>query len=552
MTADLPSTSEFDRWRRTSPFAIVFFVRGTIEQIRIYGQLLATFGLAFLLVRARELAGELIPVAIMLIVAVAVLRYWFFRFRITGDRILIRQGVVRKTALDLPLDRIQAVNIQRSLTDRLLGLVTVSVDTAGSGAVEAVIPSVKRAFADRIRSQVAAARRERLARRAEADPSAEGVAIPPGDERRPSRLEDEALAGEAPEGRPARQLATDDPSHGEVMMKLPPGDMVRIGVRMLGEGPVGVLPLMFLARDPRDLLRYFAGQLGYLEPISREEVPHDLVSDLAELIVRAGFVAAVLAFFAVLGIYGAFKTHFGFRLYRTGAAYRTRAGLFTQHEVVVQSVKVQRVTLSQNLVDRCFRRFRMTVQPVSDDAEVLEVPLIGASMAEGLRTELFGNEGGGLTLLPQSRAMARVSAAFIGALTLKIAAAPALSIPVIVFLFNGPSAGWAQFALIWALVWTLAGAVIALQRWRRWGYVHDDDGIAVRSGFVARKVEAFLFRKVQSATVKQSPPQRLKGLATLEMQLAGESVEVPYIDHRAACRLRDYILYKVESNARWH
>lgn len=544
--AGLRDSSDFSRWRRTSPFAIVFFIRTTVEQIRFYGQLLASLGLAFLIVRARELAGELIPAAILLIIVVAVLRYWFFRFRVTEERILIRQGILKKTALDLPLDRIQAVNVERSLVDRLLGLVKVSVDTAGSGAVEAVIPAVKAAFADRIRAQVAAARRERLARRAEA-----GVAMQPGDERRPSQLADEALAGEAPAVGPARQVAT-DPSHGEVMMKLLPGDTVRIGLRFIGDSAFWVLPIALLLGDPRDLLRYAAGNLGYLEPISRGEVRLEYAADVGDLIFRAGFVAVLAAVWAAFAIYHAFNTWCGFKLYRQGAVYRTRAGLFTQHEVVVQSVKVQQVTLSQNLVDRCFRRFRMTAQPVSDDAEVLEVPLIGASMAEGLRAELFGSEAGRLTLLPQSRAMVRVSAAFIGALTVKIAAAPALSIPAIVLLFSGPSAGWAQFALIWGLVWILAGAVIALQRWRRWGYVHDDDGIAVRSGFVARKVEAFLFRKVQSATVRQSPLQRFKGLATLEMQLAGESVEVPYIDHRAACRLRDYILYKVESNARWH
>ena len=61
------------------------------------------------------------------------LRYWFFRLRIEEDRILIRQGVLRKTSLDLPLDRVQGINIERSLTDRVLGLVTVMVDTAGSG-----------------------------------------------------------------------------------------------------------------------------------------------------------------------------------------------------------------------------------------------------------------------------------------------------------------------------------------------------------------------------------------------------------------------------------
>lgn len=527
--AGLRDPSDFSRWRRTSPFAIVFFIRATIEQIRIYGQLLATFGLAFLIVRARELAGDLIPAAILLIIVVAVLRYWFLRFRVTEDRILIRQGILKKTALDLPFDRIQAVNVERSLIDRLLGLVKVSVDTAGSGAVEATIPSVKRAFADRIRAQVAAARRERRASREDG--------VPPGHP-------------------PETYLAQKDDeteSPGDVLMKLPPGDIVRIGLRLLGDSSVAVLPVALLVRDPRDLLRYLGGQWGFLEPISRDEVPQDLVSNMAELIFRAGFIAALLALIAALSIYGAFKTWYGFRLYRDGAAYRTRAGLFTQREVVVQSVKVQQATLFQNLVDRCFRRFRMTVRPVSDDDEVLVIPLLGASMAERLRAELFGREGGRLTLQPQSRAMVRVSVHFIGAAMMKMAVLPALALAALVLLIAGePNSAWAQISLVFTGICFAVGGVIALQRWRRWGYVHDDDGMAVRSGFIARKVDAFLFRKVQSVTVNQSPMQRFFGLATLEMQLAGESVEVPYIDHRVACRLRDYILYKVESNPRWH
>ena len=128
-------TSDFSRWRRTSPFAIIFFIRGTIAEIRFYGQLLATVWLGVSHRSGKGSRGRTDPVAILIIILVAVLRYWFFRFRVTEDRILIRQGILKKTALDLPLDRIQAVNVERSLTDRVLGLVTVSVDTAGSGAV---------------------------------------------------------------------------------------------------------------------------------------------------------------------------------------------------------------------------------------------------------------------------------------------------------------------------------------------------------------------------------------------------------------------------------
>ena len=46
--------------------------------------------------------------------------------------------------------------------------------------------------------------------------------------------------------------------------------------------------------------------------------------------------------------------------------------------------------------------------------------------------------------------------------------------------------------------------------------------------------------------------QRRKALATLEVELASEAVRVSYIDHRVAYQLRDYILYKVETNHRWH
>ena len=106
--------------------------------------------------------------------------------------------------------------------------------------------------------------------------------------------------------------------------------------------------------------------------------------------------------------------------------------------------------------------------------------------------------------------------------------------------------------LLW-LASILPAALVAWLRWRRQGYLHDDDGLASRSGFLGRKVDAFLFRKAQSVAVVQSPLQRRKGLATLNVQLACGPLSVPYIDHGVASRLRDYMLYRVESGRRrWH
>ena len=104
VTADPANTSDFSRWRRTSPFAIVFFIRGTIENIRLYGQLLATFGLAFLIVRARDLAGDLIPVAVLLIIVVAV-PVLVLPLRETGT--IYPTGSSGRLLLTWPLDRVQ-------------------------------------------------------------------------------------------------------------------------------------------------------------------------------------------------------------------------------------------------------------------------------------------------------------------------------------------------------------------------------------------------------------------------------------------------------------
>ena len=78
-------------------------------------------------------------------------------------------------------------------------------------------------------------------------------------------------------------------------------------------------------------------------------------------------------------------------------------------------------------------------------------------------------------------------------------------------------------------------------------------GLAWRSGFLAVRLDVFLFRKAQDVCVAQSPLERRRGLATLDVILASGQVRVPYIDHATARALRDYLIHKVEaSDLPWH
>ena len=520
-------------WQRTSPFAIVFFIGGTARSARSIIHLVAMFGALAVLIERQPAAILVIPFGVLAVIAGGVLQYWFFRFRLEDDRILIRQGVFQKTSLDLPFDRVQGINVERSLLDRILGLVTVSLDTAGSVTAEGQLPSVKTELADWLRTRV-------------------GAGHPPRD----------ADAAREDDGQPAgavtRATARRVGAPGKVVLKLTAGDIIRIGLANRNIVLVAAILGLF-----GELMQINVSAVE--SAVESAEAAFQAVDDRVRTLLVVGFVLAGLAVALALAIGGAFLRHHDFTLWREGTAFRSRAGLLTQKEVVVETAKIQQVTLSQNLLLRLFRGFRLRALPAAllpgqgveetgiGMVEVLEVPFLKDPKAEELRSKVFGSEGGSLTLLPRSRAFIRVSPHYIRALTMRMSAVSALIAAIILLPIGGARLAVGVGVIMWWLASMPPAALLAWQRWRHQAYLHDDDGLASRSGFFGRKVDAFLFRKAQSVSVRQSPLQRRKGLATLQVQLACGQVSVPYMDHGTACRLRDCMLYRAESSRRrWH
>lgn len=516
----LASRPDFGVWRRTSPFAIVFFLGATVRTIaKSYIQLVASFGaIAYLTRFDISSGGSSVGLAILVVVlaigAVALLRYWFFRFRFEEDRVLIRQGFLKRIALDLPFERVQGINVERSLVDRMLGLVTVRLDTAGTIVAEGRLPAVSNELADWLGTRVD--------------------------------------GGHLPDAAPT-------PSTGRPLLRLTFGDMLRIGLAdrkaLVVAAALGALaqaaePFQDVIVSVFDSLLTVAADLGTVGQA-----------------VAVGLLSfTVLSVLLVAGVASAFLRYYNFTLWRQGTALRSRGGLFTQKEVVVKTAKIQQITLSRNLVLHWFGRYRFGALPAGampapdregtpnmESAENLRAPLLDDSLAETLRRRIFGREARGLTLLPGDPAFTHVSPYYIRALVLRICVLSFLGGAILFLIRGGPAAIASVPFGLWCLSWTVSSTLAALQSWRRRGYLHDDEGLASRRGLVGSRVDACLFRKVQSVTLRQSPLQRRKGLATLELHLSSGAVMVPYIAHETAARLRDYILYKVESNRlRWH
>ncbi|GGH64232.1 PH domain-containing protein [Rothia aerolata] len=105
------------------------------------------------LTSAPELAGPLswvsslgalwLPVSLLLLFALILLPFyigwWFYSFAVGENHVYVKSGVLNKTQRQVRLDRVQSIDINRSLLPRLLGLAELKFDVAdGSDSALAV------------------------------------------------------------------------------------------------------------------------------------------------------------------------------------------------------------------------------------------------------------------------------------------------------------------------------------------------------------------------------------------------------------------------------
>ena len=93
------------------------------------------------------------------VVAWSAAEWWKFVFWVDDDRLKISRGVIATQRQIIPLDRIQSVSIEQSAVHRVVGLVKVSVETAGAGADNLKVDALSQKVARSLQLLVEAADR---------------------------------------------------------------------------------------------------------------------------------------------------------------------------------------------------------------------------------------------------------------------------------------------------------------------------------------------------------------------------------------------------------
>jgi uncharacterized protein len=164
-----------------------------------------------------------------------------------------------------------------------------------------------------------------------------------------------------------------------------------------------------------------------------------------------------------------------------------------------------------------------------------------ASSAEG------GGAGAMRPLHPNQiwvlRIRAAIPAAIISVAAFVIDLGPARDIPF------APAQGTVPAAV--AALASLAALLLPRRRYRRWGYLVEEDELHIRYGVWTRVRTAIPFGRVQHIDVAQGPVERPFGLSTLILHTAGtrgSAVALPGLKTADAERMRDLVRAKIRQD----
>ncbi len=140
----MPMKSDFSSPQRQSLVGVVVMFVDTLQ-----GTARALLpALAIMFFRENHISkvyvGIGLAVILLLTAIIAYLKYYNFTFFLDedNDEFVIRKGVLNKTRIAIPLDKIQQVNINQSVIQKIIGVHALEVDTAGSSKKEVTIKAI--------------------------------------------------------------------------------------------------------------------------------------------------------------------------------------------------------------------------------------------------------------------------------------------------------------------------------------------------------------------------------------------------------------------------
>ncbi len=442
------------------------------------------------------------PLIVFLIV-LAWYQYRNFTFHVSGEELIIHKGVFFKERVVIPADRIQSIQITENLFQRILGVVAVKVDTAGSKGSELSIKALEVSRAEMLKELL-----YEIKKIEPPDVSTDG---------------DTSVLAE---------VKTED----KILVHLSLKDLLKVGLTE-NHLRTGIIALAFT--------------FGYISQYQEyiQKYLEGYVDEYAEQVANAGITLALTFIFfyiiisVVISLVRTLLRFYDLKAVLKSDAVEISTGLLQRQRSRIPINKIQFVQWETNPLRRLAGFESAKLKPTNPVGEVPrqqvnEIPALKFYESELLAEGIFpGYE------VPVSGFKANAMAY----LRINVILWSLLILPGVVSSFF--LLGWQALML---LLLYLPVAFFAYQYGKRVSILLNETYLLMLRGWIFPKRIVIPTHKLQSIALVQNVLLKRRGLCHLNLYTAAGSRTISYLSENDAIELRNYMLYKIEKyNEPW-
>ena len=476
--------------RQSSAGVIVIIQKALVTMIRLLWPVLLVF--IFRENNKKFDTFELILVSVPAVILVrSLVEFYFFRFYILNEDLIIKRGFLSRKVVTIPLSRIQSVRIEQNLVHQALHVARLAIDTAGSEKSEAEIDAISVQKAEKFKQFL---------------------------------LRHDVVAP-----REREFLAPAD----HTMIRLSITDLLKLGLSA-NHLKAFFIVLAFGMSAVQDLSEIFGDRVINFVEQSSSVVGVSLASILALIVV-------VLVVSVIVSLGRIILTYANFQCSETENGLRVQTGLINTKQNLVPLSKIQYMSWEANWIRRQIGLFMLQIhQAQSDHArrkQRIRIPVTKGEYVERLLTFYHPQ------VKPTAHSQHRIHKVY--ALRRMLIEGIPLALLTTVL-----TSVWLEELSLLFLLWIPYVFLASSVYQKRFRLYVSPEAFQVNSGAWGKEIQIAKWYKIQHLQLNQSVFQRRKKLATLVIHTAAGSIKIPYINLELAQTIKNYALYKVESDER--
>lgn len=489
--------AKFSIAQRQSPFALLFIAGDSLRRlVSSFWPLLLVYFIGSSTSWFDIYLIFIATISILISLSMGVLKYWRYTYHIAENKFIINQGVFRRSRTSIPFDRIQIVRIDEKVFHRWTHTSGLTIETAGTSTDELEIKALPYADARELHAFLMPKGKKNHARN--------------------------------------REEAFDESQEEKLVIKHSIFDTLKIGFTQNHLKSAWYIAASFLFLFSQ-VYEYIGDRIINTVLDSYESI------FTVNLIVSTGIILFIIVASILISMGTSILRYFGLQVVYADHLLKVKSGLFNRKEQTVKQNRIQLYREVSNPLRRLIDILSINIhQPVSSsDMQKSSISIAGIRYAD---VDTF-------------RAFALQETQFLNPIS--IDTQPVVIqrrmlyfalVPILILLVPG------YYFFTWNSLFLLLFIPIIYLLIRVWyGKLRLDicEDHIVRSGGVFNTFNVFTdYSKIQNVSLSQTPFQSRKSLCNITIYTAGGSLSYPYITLEDGEKLRDYLLYRLESESR--